>query len=668
MDSEHSLRLLRQFNASIRVNEPKLAEKAAALGKPEGNMGEDDLSDLDRAIVQESIVMRQFRPVLAVKENEAELIFTEHKDAVLWEERLRNAKPLLDHAIQAVGRVDLANAGLEWVGTGWLVAENIIVTNRHVANVFARTNGEGLSFKMGEGNRKIIASLDFLQEIDSEKKLVFRLLRPLHIEAAGGPDIALFEIEIMSGNAKLAKPIALSLSPKVSDGVAVIGYPAFDSRIPDIDLMQRMFGTIYNKKRLAPGAITRIDGMQLQHNCTTLGGNSGSAVIDLESGTAFGLHFSGTFLATNYAVRSDIVAQVLASVQSGRPQHRITAAPTPELQAVGFPELVATVTIPVTLTVSIGNSADKVQVQQVLPLAVSPPDTDADDASEATVEDYRNRRGYQASFLGTKNEVSLPSVERDAHDVLRIAGEEIELKYEHFSVVMSKTRRMCFFSAVNIDGNKSKKSTRVAWKWDPRIPKFQQIMGDCYGNPPKFSRGHMTRREDPGWGSDAAAKLGNQDSMHVTNVAPQMQAFNAPIWLALEDYALQHAREDAMKISVFTGPYLYASDPLRFGIKIPVSFWKIIVFIHDQTGKLCATGYEMSQRRSLQNEEFVYGQFKSPQLNNATQVTIRSIEARSGHSFGQIASLDPLLGDEEDIERPNMRAPLETLQQIRFIR
>ena len=27
------------------------------------------------------------------------------------------------------------------------------------------------------------------------------------------------------------------------------------------------------------------------------------------------------------------------------------------------------------------------------------------------------------------------------------------LRYEHYSVVMSKSRRMCFFSAVNIDGS-----------------------------------------------------------------------------------------------------------------------------------------------------------------------------------------------------------------------
>ena len=118
--------------------------------------------------------------------------------------------------------------------------------------------------------------------------------------------------------------------------------------------------------------------------------------------------------------------------------------------------------------------------------------------------------------------------------------------------------------------------------------------------------------------------------MHVTNVAPQMQAFNAPIWLALEDYALQHAREDEMKISVFTGPYFTDRDPDMYGVLIPLTYWKVIAFIHDDTGKLCATGYEMSQEQSLQPEEFVYGVFTSPQLGTATQVPIRSIEAKSG--------------------------------------
>jgi endonuclease G len=290
---------------------------------------------------------------------------------------------------------------------------------------------------------------------------------------------------------------------------------------------------------------------------------------------------------------------------------------------------------------------------------------------ESVAADYRDRDGYDPRFLGREFEVALPAVMRHADDILdfELDGRpESELRYEHFSVLMSRSRRMCFLSACNIDGNLSKKSARVAWKWDPRIPRSQQIMQECYGNPPKFSRGHMTRREDPGWGTPAIARRGNEDSMHVTNVTPQMQAFNAPIWLALEDYALQHAREDAMQISVFTGPYFTARDPEMYGVAIPLSFWKVIAFIHDETGKLCATGYEMNQEQSLQREEeFVFGAFTSPQLGTATQVAIHAIEARSGIDFGKLASIDPLAGEEESISYGAPRPPLLALQQIRFV-
>ena len=89
--------------------------------------------------------------------------------------------------------------------------------------------------------------------------------------------------------------------------------------------MEDIFGKTYNKKRLAPGGITSVEEARILHSCTTLGGNSGSAVIDLDSGEALGLHFSGSFLATNYAVRSDVVKQRLDSLRAGtiaRPEAR----------------------------------------------------------------------------------------------------------------------------------------------------------------------------------------------------------------------------------------------------------------------------------------------------------------------------------------------------------
>jgi len=234
--------------------------------------------------------------------------------------------------------------------------------------------------------------------------------------------------------------------------------------------------------------------------------------------------------------------------------------------------------------------------------------------------------------------------------------QESVLTYEHFSVVMSRSRRLCIYSAVNIDGGTPRRFPRPPWRFDGRIPISQQIKEECYGNEPLFARGHMTRREDPIWGTPKEAALGNSDSMHVTNTVPQMQPFNAGIWLALESYALENARTDKMRISVFTGPFLRADDPVREGVRIPRSFWKVIAFIHDGTRKLCATGYTMSQEDFLRDEEFVFGKHKT------SQTRIADIERDAGLSFGQLSKLDPLKRGER-----GLTAPLTDPSQIRFV-
>ncbi len=88
--------------------------------------------------------------------------------------------------------------------------------------------------------------------------------------------------------------------------VAVVGFPAFDYRnAPEVQ--DRVFNRTYNIKRLLPGkTIGRRDFSSfgktvsaLAHDASTLGGASGSAVIDPASGSLVGLHFAGV---TNYAV------------------------------------------------------------------------------------------------------------------------------------------------------------------------------------------------------------------------------------------------------------------------------------------------------------------------------------------------------------------------------
>ena len=557
----------------------------------------------------ETIVLRTGRPVLAIVKDQARLEFTDAASEV-WRTRLTAAADHVRRAAQAVGRIDVVgHTQLQWVGTAWIVAPGIVVTNRHVASEFSRLSGNRFVFRRGASGTMMGASVDFLREMDRDERFVLPVAEVLYIEDEDGPDVALLRIDgVDTGPSRSAIPLARHAG--ADQQIAVIGYPARDSRIPDQPLMHAIFGEVYDAKRLAPGQVIGVNAEVLQHDCSTLGGNSGSVLIDLSSGAAVGLHFAGRFLEANFAVPAPIVADRVDRVLSRRPRP------------------VKTTTAPPAATPPSARA----------PHPLSPPASGpaVDTFVEARPADYVDRQGYDPQFLGVP--VPLPSV-ADAADVLTFQWEGTEaheLKYQHFSVVMSRSRRLPFWSAVNIDGRTPHRMKRPSWRLDPRIPKTQQIKEECYGPEPKFSRGHMTRREDPIWGEADAASLGNQDSMHVTNTVPQMQPFNAGIWLGLEDYALEHAREDDMRIAVFTGPFLSDDDPVRFGVKIPRTFWKVIAFIHDDTGALCATGYSMSQEDFLRDEEFVFGQHQT------WQTSIHAIEQRAGIRFGELASIDPL--------------------------
>ena len=89
--------------------------------------------------------------------------------------------------------------------------------------------------------------------------------------------------------------------------MAVIGYPARDSRVPDSELMDTSSARSTTRSAWRRGSSPDRRG-ELQHDCTTLGGNSGSVLLDLATGEAVGLHFSGVYLRSNYAVPASVVA------------------------------------------------------------------------------------------------------------------------------------------------------------------------------------------------------------------------------------------------------------------------------------------------------------------------------------------------------------------------
>ena len=111
---------------------------------------------------------------------------------------------------------------------------------------------------------------------------------------------------------------------------------------------------------------------------------------------------------------------------------------------------------------------------------------------------FTGREGYHAEHLG-EFVVPLPDTSTIAADVLPVDGRtDARLDYEHFTVVMSKSRRLALFTGVNIDGSASVSVPRGGdpWAFDGRIPEEAQAGDELYANN-DFDRGHLVRREDP---------------------------------------------------------------------------------------------------------------------------------------------------------------------------
>jgi endonuclease G len=219
-------------------------------------------------------------------------------------------------------------------------------------------------------------------------------------------------------------------------------------------------------------------------------------------------------------------------------------------------------------------------------------------------------------------------------------GSGVVLDYHHFSLVVSKARRIALYTACNIDGQKSEadklpRSGPDRWFYDLRIDPKYQIGDELYADN-ELDRGHLVRREDPVWGE--IAKEANSDTFHFTNCSPQHSALNQKLWLGLENYVLQNARAESLRATVFTGPVLRDDDPLYRGVRIPRSFWKVVAIYSE--GRPSATAYEISQEKLIRDLEFVYGAYKT------YQVSIRHIERATNLDFGPIRKYDGFSNEE----------------------
>lgn len=230
----------------------------------------------------------------------------------------------IESFIPSAGRIDMASGdGREMVGTGFVVSPDLIMTNTHVVEKFADPAPDFSRWSIRVGANPTI---DFKAEHEIPRRKAFRITEVVTAYDRSDPDrlksldLALLRVELLSfdpAGAMLPKPVRLAKSapaiasapgdaPDGSKDVYIVGYPWADNegQTPPAVLTE-IFGVITKMKRLQPGAYgANFDSyIAFSHDISTLGGNSGSFVVDLATNSVIGLHFRGKYKQSNYALQ-----------------------------------------------------------------------------------------------------------------------------------------------------------------------------------------------------------------------------------------------------------------------------------------------------------------------------------------------------------------------------
>lgn len=650
----------------------------------------------------EAIIIPDLRPAVRIRNDTYEI------DHHAWLHLNEPApKSTLSAVIPSIGRIELPqHPSLPYGGTGFVVGENLLMTNRHVAELFASGVGiRGLSFTSHQR-----AGIDFRKEEEDDPPDYLDVLKIVLIHPYW--DMALLRVEGLSGH---RRPLPLSLTHADDlrgSEIVAIGYPAFDPR-NSASVQQKVFNGVYNVKRLQPGVVREsrsVDSfdhnvLALTHDSSTLGGNSGTGIIDPVTGHVVGLHFGGRYLDANFAVSSHDLSLDKRVIDSGvefagTPVPRASEADAAWAQIEGTPQALPqsgvaasspseplarfSLEVPIRITIEAGQT---VRVDTAGPskaperLASSAP---AADATEAMVEPYHDalytsRKGYDPDFLGIH--IPLPRAKNEKI-AAPVDGGDVELRYHHFSIVMHAMRRLALITGSNVNANRAakrpearpvkdytrdglgglRKNDKERWFTDPRVAQNQQLPDRFFERDRKaFDKGHLVRREDVAWGSTyEEVRRANGDTFHVTNCTPQVAGFNRARetnWGALENLILDQAATE--KLSVFSAPVLSDEDQYFRGvdedgqvqIRVPAKFWKVVAAVSG--GKVQSFGFLLEQ-----DLQAVPWEFAVPDTWLSRMVSINEIEELAGIAFPDAIRNGDQKGKpgEEMLERGQSRA------------
>jgi endonuclease G len=209
-----------------------------------------------------------------------------------WSSFQEAVKPFI-HSIGRIDRLSLGGGSDAVIGTGFLVTDELLVTNRHVLDELSRGTRV-----LEKGQAIVHFQREFFTADDEDEVDI------LNVEAVHPTlDIALLKIAKMSLSAarqplRFAEATVGERAP-----IVAIGFPCEDTRNPIF--IDAIFNGHYKVKRSAPGLVTGFGSQAFYHDCSTLGGNSGSPLLSMETAEIVGLHREGRFMYRNEAVNLD---------------------------------------------------------------------------------------------------------------------------------------------------------------------------------------------------------------------------------------------------------------------------------------------------------------------------------------------------------------------------
>jgi hypothetical protein len=281
-----------------------LTNAESALNKTAGGASPTNLTDLEIASL-EAIIEETGRPAMRYLNGRVQMPPSELGENERWRVLIAIYRSRINKASASVGRISITgSAGLpEHLGTGWCAAGGLIVTNRHVVlGLIKEQNRPVADWVLDPAKRPVIdftatdqamttqrfeiAGIGYCVE---DKKIDMAFLR-----LNASPEILPPALALDWESANLGSEQEDNEGTRQFHGaqVYVIGHPY---KRYGSELIASVFGVADGSKRWSPGLITGMGAEEpfIEHDCSTLSGNSGACVLTAEGHEVVGVHIGG---------------------------------------------------------------------------------------------------------------------------------------------------------------------------------------------------------------------------------------------------------------------------------------------------------------------------------------------------------------------------------------